>query len=251
MFLTVRRPLQHGPICLLLALLSCPVIGAPFEIKVHDELIAEYQESAYEVETNLFQAPAAQGLKSNVFQTRLEYGYGIAKNSEIGANIFLSNYNGASYVNGGKVSYMYVPTHDEEGLWHYGVKNEINYIKDVGGTETTFYELTPILALQLQEWRFTVNPSVEVVLNKYSSATFSPSAKVAYGVTHSVDVGVEYYGDNLPNKSLYNVTQQPHTAYLVTDAKYGNSSFNFGVGKGVTTNSDNWIIKLIASLSFD
>ena len=49
MFLTVRRPLQHGPICLLLALLSCPVIGAPFEIKVHDELIAEYQESAYEV----------------------------------------------------------------------------------------------------------------------------------------------------------------------------------------------------------
>jgi len=251
MFLTVRRPLQHGPICLLLALLSCPVIGAPFEIKVHDELIAEYQESAYEVETNLFQAPAAQGLKSNVFQTRLEYGYGIAKNSEIGANIFLSNYNGASYVNGGKVSYMYVPTHDEEGLWHYGVKNEINYIKDVGGTETTFYELTPILALQLQEWRFTVNPSVDVVLNKYSSATFSPSAKVAYGVTHSVDVGVEYYGDNLPNKSLYNVTQQPHTAYLVTDAKYGNSSFNFGVGKGVTTNSDNWVIKLIASLSFD
>ena len=251
MFLTVRRPLQHGPICLLLALLSCPVIGAPFEIKVHDELIAEYQESAYEVETNLFQAPAAQGLKSNVFQTRLEYGYGIAKNSEIGANIFLSNYNGASYVNGGKVSYMYVPTHDEEGLWHYGVKNDINYIKDVGGTETTFYELTPILALQLQEWRFTVNPSVEVVLNKYSSATFSPSAKVAYGVTHSVDVGVEYYGDNLPNKSLYNVTQQPHTAYLVTDAKYGNSSFNFGVGKGVTTNSDNWVIKLITSLSFD
>jgi len=251
MFLTVRRPLQHGPICLLLALLSCPVIGAPFEIKVHDELIAEYQESAYEVETNLFQAPAAQGLKSNVFQTRLEYGYGIAKNSEIGANIFLSNYNGASYVNGGKVSYMFVPTHDEEGLWHYGVKNEINYIKDVGGTETTFYELTPILALQLQEWRFTVNPSADVVLNKYSSATFSPSAKVAYGLTHSIDVGVEYYGDNLPNKSLYNVTQQPHTAYLVTDAKYGNSSFNFGVGKGVTTNSDNWVIKLIASLSFD
>jgi len=24
-----------------------------------------------------------------------------------------------------------------------------------------------------------------------------------------------------------------------------------GVGKGVTTNSDNWVIKLIASLSFD
>jgi len=231
--------------------LSSMVFAAPFEIKVHDELIAEYQESAFEVETNLFQAPASQGLKSNVFQTRLEYGYGIARNSEVGVNIFLSNYNGVSYVNGGKVSYMFIPTHDEEGLWHYGVKNEINYIKDVGGTEATFYELTPILALQLQDWRFTINPSVDVTLNKNSSVTFSPSAKAVYGITHTVDVGMEYYGDNLPNKSLYNITQQPHTAYLVMDAKYGKSAFNIGVGKGITANSDNWVIKLIASLSFN
>ena len=242
------KPLKLAPYLLCLSSL---VFAAPFEIKVHDELIAEYQESAYEVETNLFQAPASQGLKTNVFQTRLEYGYGIARNSEIGANLYLSNYNGVSYVNGGKVSHMYIPTHDEEGLWHYGVKNEINYIKDVGGNETTYYELTPILALQLQDWRFTINPSVDVTLNKNSSATFSPSAKAVYGITSTVDVGMEYYGDNLPNKSLYNITQQPHTAYLVLDAKHGKSSFNFGVGKGVTANSDNWVIKLIASLSFN
>ena len=109
------KPLKLAP-CLLC--LSSTVFAAPFEIKVHDELIAEYQESAFEVETNLFQAPASQGLKSNVFQTRLEYGYGITEKSEIGANIYLSNYNGVSYVNGGKISHMYVPTHDEEGLWH-------------------------------------------------------------------------------------------------------------------------------------
>jgi len=242
-----------NPIKLALYLLciSSVAFSAPFEIKVHDELIADYQHSAYEIETNLFQAPASQGLKTNVFQTRLEYGYGITEKSELGANIYLSNYNGVSYVNGGKVSHMYIPTHDEEGLWHYGVKNEINYIKDVGGTETTFYELTPILALQLQEWRFTINPSIDVTLNKNSSATFSPSAKVSYEITHTVDIGMEYYADNLPNKSLYNITQQPHTAYLVTDAKYGKSSLNFGVGKGVTANSDNWVIKLIASFSLN
>ena len=234
-----------------MSLVSFSVMGAPFEIKVHDELIAEYQESAYEIETNVFQAPASQGLKTDVFQTRLEYGYGIARDSELGANIYLSNYNGVSYVNGGKISYMYIPTHDEEGLWHYGVKNEINYIKDVGGTETTFYELTPILALQLQDWRFTINPSVDVTLNNNISATFSPSAKVAYGLNHALDLGMEYYSDNLPNKSLYNINQQPHTAYLVMDAKYGKSALNFGVGKGVTTNSDNWVIKFIASVSFD
>ena len=127
-------PVFHHPLSLLKLVLYLLltfgglVYAAPFEIKVHDELIADYQHSAYEIETNLFQAPASQGLKSNVFQTRLEYGYGITQRSEIGVNLYLSNYNGASYVNGGKVSHMYIPTHDEEGLWHYGVKNEINYI---------------------------------------------------------------------------------------------------------------------------
>ena len=67
MFLTVHRPPQHGLICLLLVLVGCPVLGAPFEIKVHDELIAEYQESAYEIETNLFQAPEMG--PSNVIKT--------------------------------------------------------------------------------------------------------------------------------------------------------------------------------------
>ena len=246
-----RPPIYLKLASFLLCIINGVVIAAPFEVKVHDELIAEYQESAYEAETKLFQAPASQGLKTNVLQTRLEYGYGIARNSEVGANIYLSNDNGVSYVNGGKVSHMYIPTHDEEGLWHYGVKNEINYIQDVGGNQTTYYELTPILALQLQNWRFTINPSVDVILNKNSSATFSPSAKAVYGITHRIDVGMEYYGDNLPNRSLYNITQQPHTAYLVIDSKYDKSAFNVGIGKGVTANSDNWVIKLIASLSFN
>ena len=28
---------------------------------------------------------------------------------------------------------MFIPTHDEEGIWHYGIKNEIVYLKDIGG----------------------------------------------------------------------------------------------------------------------
>jgi len=234
-----------------LCLFSHSAISAPFEIKVHDELIADYQQSAYEIETNLFQAPAPQGIRTNVFQTRLEYGYGITKNSEIGVNIYLSHYNDAAFVNGGKISYMYVPTHDEKGIWHYGIKNEINYIRDVGGVETTFYELTPILAMQLEKWRITINPSIDITLNKNSTVTFSPSAKVAYNLIQSIDLGVEYYADNLPIKAMYGVTRQPNTAYLVMDAKLDKTSFNIGIGKGLNSTSDNWVVKFIGAFSFD
>lgn len=225
--------------------------AAPFEIKVHDELIAEYQQSAYEIETNLYPALVSPNQKANVFQTRLEYGYGVSRNSELGVNVYLSNYNGDSFFNGGKISHMYIPTHDEKGLWHYGVKNEINYIKDISGAETVFYEFTPILAMQLQEWRFTFNPSIDITLNKTSYVSFSPSAKLVYNLTNMLDIGAEYYTDNLPMKDLYSFSQQPNTAYLVMNSKYGNSVFNFGIGKGLTSSSDSWVLKMIASLSFD
>jgi hypothetical protein len=225
--------------------------SAPFEIKVHDELIAEYQQSAYEIETNLYPTLISPNQKANVFQTRLEYGYGIAQNSELGINVYLSNYNGDNFFNGGKISHLYVPTHDENGLWHYGVKNEINYIKDIGGEETVFYEFTPIFAVQLQDWRFVINPSVDVTLNKTSYMSFSPSAKLTHSYNHKIDLGIEYYTDNLPIKSLSNISQQPNTAYLVTNVKHGTSLFHFGIGKGLTSSSDSWVLKMIASFNFD
>jgi hypothetical protein len=43
------------------------MFSTPFEINVHDALISAYQHSAYEVETNLYQAPGSKSLKSKVF----------------------------------------------------------------------------------------------------------------------------------------------------------------------------------------
>jgi hypothetical protein len=224
--------------------------AAPFEIKVHDELIADTHESGYEIETNLYQSSAAQGIKSNVFQTRLEYVYGIAKNNEIAVNGFFSNYNGISYVNGGKVSHMYIPTHDEEGYWHYGIKNEIVYLKDIGGDNQLYYEMTPILALQVQRWRFTVNPSVDFGLNKSGGVAFAPSGKIAYAITPSTSLGGEYYSEMSNTTNYFPVSQRFNTAYLVLDTKIDKSSINFGIGKGTSLNSDNWVVKLIAAISF-
>ncbi|QWD97952.1 hypothetical protein C2740_06195 [Polynucleobacter sp. MG-5-Ahmo-C2] len=235
---------------LLLAILSAKLMAAPFEIKVHDELIAELHQSSYEVETNLYQPSAAQGISSNVFQTRLEYAYGIAHNNEVAVNAFLSKYNGISYVNGGKVGQMYIPTHDEEGIWHYGIKNEIVYLKDIGGDNQIFYEMTPILALQMAKWRFTVNPSVDFGLNKSGGATFAPSGKIAYSVTPNTSIGSEYYSEISNTTNAFPIAQRFNTAYLVLDTKIDKSSINFGIGKGTNLNSDNWVVKLIAAVSF-
>lgn len=233
-----------------LCLISKNLLAAPFEIKIHDELIAELHESSYEIETNLFQASAAQGIKSNVFQTRLEYAYGIAQGNEIGANIFVSNYNGVSYVNGGKLSQMYIPTHDEDGIFHYGIKNEIVYLKDIGTENQLFWEMTPILAVQLQKWRFTINPSVDFGLNKSGGVAFAPTGKIAYSITPHTSIGGEYYSEMSNTTNTFPISQRFNTAYLVVDTKIDKSTINIGVGKGTNSNSDNWVIKLIAAVAF-
>jgi len=242
--------LKSVPIkCFLMQLLMCATAySSPFEIKVHDDLIANYEQSAYEFETNLYKANSSQKLKSNVFQTRLEYGYGITPNSELGFNVYLSDYDGVGALNGGKLSHMYIPTHDEEGVWHYGVKNEVNYIKDIDGKEVTFFEFTPIFGANLQNWRMTINPSVDVTLDKNARSTFSPAAKVVYELTHQFDIGTEYYAENLPLKGFYIPTQQPKTVYMVLDIKHEQTTYNIGVGRGVGSGSDNWVIKLLGSL---
>lgn len=230
--------------------LSRPLLAAPFEIKIHDELIADLHESSYEIETNLYQASAAQGIKSDIFQTRLEYAYGIARGNELGANVFLSNYNGVSYMNGGKLSQMFIPTHDEEGIFHYGIKNEIVYLKDIGGENQLFYEMTPILALQLQKWRLTINPSIDFGLNKSGGVAFAPTGKVAYSITPYTSVGAEYYSEMSNTTNTFPISQRFNTAYLVLDSKIEKSTINLGIGKGTNLNSDNWVIKLIAAISF-
>jgi hypothetical protein len=224
--------------------------ASPFEIKVHEDLIADYQQSAYEVETNLYKTKSLPNITTAVSQTRLEYGYGITKASEIGVNIFLSNYNGRSYLNGGKISYMYIPTHDEEGLWHYGLKNEINFITDIGGIQTNFFEITPILSLTTTHWKFTINTSIDLALNNTKKTTLSPSFKFGYRAIDSTYIGFEYYVDNLPFSNLGAMNQQPNTGYFVMDTTHNKSQLSFGLGKGFATSTDNWIIKAVGAFTF-
>jgi len=226
-------------------------MAAPFEVKVHDVHIADHEELAFEVETNLYRPKANESVNANVFQTRLELGYGLTNNSEIGINFYLSNYNGGNYFNGGKLSYLFAPSRDEGEFLNYGLKLEVNYINDIDGVQNNFHEITPIIALQHKSWRFTFNPSIDIAISNDKKTTFSPSAKVAYSLNNRAAVGLEYYVDNLPFDGSSGIHQQPNAAYLVTDYKYKKSSFNVGVGRGVATSTDAWVLKLIAALAFN
>jgi hypothetical protein len=239
---------------ILFALLSSlPVRAAPFEIKVHDELIAPYNEDAFEIENNLHRRAASDPLQGTFFQTRFEYARGVTPLSEVSINAYTSLYGGRADLNGGKIAHMYIPTHDESGVFHYGVKNEVNYIRSVAGVDQAFYEMTPILAFQVRDWRLTLNPSVDVYFfGNADRVVFAPSAKLGYQIATHTSIGMEYYSEVGPARHPRPFAERPDVAYLVLDHSLPRKiNINLGIGEGLHSASDRWVAKLIVSFALE
>ena len=236
---------------LFILLFSTCIQAAPFEIKVHDELDSEEGESAIEVQSALYKPNSNSPIKGNIFLTRLEYAYGINAKNEVNFNVYTSRQGGDTYVNGGKIAHIYVPTHDEEGILHYGIKNEFNTVSLPYQATQRFYELTPIVAFQFDKTRITFNPTIDYYFSgNTDKTTFSPAIKLAYEIAHETKIGVEYYSEMGSVKHFTDINKRPDTAYLVLDKEIDHSLLQIGIGKGVNSTSDSWVLKVMGAISF-
>jgi hypothetical protein len=227
------------------------VAAAPFEVKIHDELIAPHMETTFETEVKLYRPPLGQKSTGNVTQSRFEVAHGLTPGSEFSVNLFTSHYDGNSQINGGKVAHIYIPEHDEGGWFHYGIKNEINSIHGMDEPSAVFYEVTPILGFHLAHWRLTLNPSVDFYFSGDRKTTFSPAVKVSYLVSGNQALGLEYYSEMGPLHHPIPYVQRSDAAYLVWDSSMQNSNLSLGVGKGVHSAGDRWVVKVVGSVPFN
>jgi hypothetical protein len=106
-------------------------------------------------------------------------------------------------------------------------------------------EFTPILGYRQGDWHFALNPGFSVPINggAENPIGFTPAAKIAYRLIDSTFIGAEYYVDAAPLRDLTDGTRRYDVLYLVLDSKIGRADLNVGVGKGLTANSDVWVVK--------
>ena len=230
------------------AFLALRVCAAPFEVKIHDEQITPNQEYAFEAEIKLYKPPTGSSIGSSVIQSRFEIAKGMTANSELSINLYTSAFDHQTQINGGKIAHIYIPEHDEDGWFHYGMKNEINSVNGLNEAHTVFLELTPILAFHLANWRLTLNPSVDLYLNGDRKTIFAPAGKVTRKITNHHSLGLEYYSETGPIHHPTPYTQRPDVAYLVFDKYSKTSTYSLGLGKGIHAAGDRWVVKLISSI---
>jgi len=142
--------------------------------------------------------------------------------------------------------------------WHWpvgvSVSNEIGYQTRRFSEDPWGWEIRPIIDKEIKRWYLSFNPTLERALKGPGTKRgfeFSPNLKIAYSVTKKVDAGIEYYGALGPLRGFDPKREQQHQIFPAIDLNVSpNWEFNFGVGIGMTGNTDHLILKMIIGRRF-
>lgn len=144
----------------------------------------------------------------------------------------------------------------EDWQWPIGVglSVEVGYQQSSYSLDTWSLEIRPIIDKQIGPWYFAFNPVLDQTLKGPGTKTgieFSPQAKISYDLTKVVSPGIEYYGGLGPIGNFLPSSQQQQLLFAVVDLNFDPKwEFNFGVGVGLTHDSDGLILKLILGRRF-
>ncbi len=246
---------------LAVALLCTPFVSRAVlqdEIQVYDDAINAKGE--YSLELHLNTTP--NGLKTGNYNgevltngnTRItpEFAYGLGNGLELGLYVNTVVNNGRWDYAGYKARLKWLPILEKDGYPFFaGVNFEVGnvlyqYDQSRYGAEARF-----ILGKNVDKWLFVVNPIFGHALSqpyRTEGPNFSLAARVSREVTPELALGVEYYSDiGLLNQTIaYQQTGQ--AAFLMMYWEGKPFSFQFGVGKGLTQNTDSLTVKGIISI---
>ncbi len=141
--------------------------------------------------------------------------------------------------------------------WPVGVSvsTEVGYQRPIFSRDTWTWEIRPIIDKQLGPWYLAVNPALERSWHGPSvpqGLAFAPAVKVAYQFTKKIAGGFEYYGDTGPIYGFDPIPEQQQQFFPAIDLDLSPDwEFNFGVGVGVTHNTDHLLVKMILGRRFN
>jgi len=144
--------------------------------------------------------------------------------------------------------------------WHLPVglslSMELGYQQREFSTDTWTWEIRPIIDKQIGPWYASLNPTFEKSLEgegvKHGRGfEFAPNAKIGYDITSKISAGVEYYASFGPVSGFDPQHKQQQLIFPVVDLNLGPRwEFNAGIGFGLTSSTDSYILKLILGYRF-
>ena len=254
------RPLQllaHVLASAALTLGASTARATPYELRIYADDGPSQGDSELEIITSVAMPKRTdQGPQGRVFQTLLEYGYGLGNGWSIGLELPMSHVDGHNKLNGLKVEAQYVAKHDASHGLYWGVRGDVGYASspyEPQGSHSV--DINPILGYRWSTWHIVVNPSIEIPISGPNSKTqFQPSVKIANRLTGTRQLGLEYFSGWGNLSSVRPSHQRDETLYLVWDEKLTTNRWNVGLGKPLNPSGgsiDKWVLKIGVSMDMD
>lgn len=254
----IRSGLRKSAACAALALApACAFAVLPDEIQVYTSDINRQGESGLELHVNTTPSgrttPDFPGEITPAHGWRLtpEFSYGLASAVELGLYTpLVFGPNGANKFACPKLRAKFMPLRvDDEGNGRFaGVNFEYAWVDKSLEQATRALELRPIVGWRNADWLLAANPILDFALSgpdKSGTPSFEPAVKVGRTVARGLMAGLEYYGNFGRVNHFLPHAEQEHSFYLAFDVDRAPWVFNFGIGRGLNSNTDRWTVKAI------
>ena len=196
--------------------------------------------------------PGAQP-PNHVYRLTPEFYYGVTDTLELGLYVLTSvNAENTTHLDGEKLRAKYIAPHDEAQGAFWGANLEIGKTNPRVSEDAWNAELKGIYGLRSGRWIFAVNPNFDWNLSGpvNNPVSLDIDTKLAYKTDAGYQVGFESYNELGPLRDLGHLNQLSQTLYGVIDTQLGKFDLNAGIGRGLTTASDRWVIKFIVGFHY-
>ena len=246
----------------LLALVALTIstisMAAPEEIQVYMDDMSSPGQFGLDIHNNYVTSggnqPAYPGALPTLHQYRLtpEFYYGLTDDLELGFYVLTAHAaDNISYVEGEKARIKYIAPHNANSGAFWGVNLEVGRTSLLASPTPWNAEIKGIWGYRFQQWTFAVNPNLDWSLSSGGGpVTMQLDGKVAYNLTEKTQIGIETYNELGPVSSLQALNQNSKTVYLALDHDFGSVDINAGIGRGLNSEGDRWVLKLIVGTHF-
>jgi hypothetical protein len=232
--------------------------AAPEEIQVYLDDMSAPGQFGLDVHNNYVPSgstrPSYPGEQppGHVYRLTPEFYYGLSETLELGLYVLTTRSAQSDlHVEGGKVRIKYIAPHDkDEGLF-WGVDLEAGRTNLRVSPTPWNAELKGILGYRTGPWTLAVNPNIDWSLSSGGGpVTLDVDAKVAYAVNAKTQVGFETYNELGPVANPDPLRKNSKTLFAVVDHEFERFDLNIGIGRGLTQESDRWVLKFIVGTHF-
>jgi len=256
--------MKPGRIGLLVGLLAAAISGAalaaPEEIQVYIDDLTAPGSFGTDVHNNYVVSgsptPDYPGGEApeHLYRLTPEFYYGATDTLELGLYLLTTTQPGRDPMfDGPKVRLKFIAPHDENAGAFWGANLEIGKTSLRVSEQPWGTELKGIWGYRTEPWLLAVNTNFDWESTRAfgGPVALDVDTKLAYRTAAGYQVGFESYNELGPLNGLGQLNRRSETLYGVIDTDLGKSlDLDAGIGRGLTTASDRWVVKFIVGIHY-